>query len=243
MEPRTLVDPPPRGRTYAATRRVRSADATPAGRLRLDALAHYLQDVATDDILDAGLPSGGWVCRSTAVTATRWPRRDEDLRLLTFAGGLGSRWAERRTSVTGTGGAALEVAAVWVPLDEATGRAAPLTDAFLAVYTEAARGRVVSARPRLPGPPPGRAPALLFPLRVADVDAMGHVNNAVHWAAVEEVLAARPERPVPTRAELEYRAGVDPGPPLDVLVAPDAEGPLRLWIGRGGTLLASALVA
>lgn len=46
---------PPSGRVYAARRIVRSTDVVPSGRLRLDALARYLQLAAEDDLADSGL--------------------------------------------------------------------------------------------------------------------------------------------------------------------------------------------
>ena len=46
---------PASGRVYAARRIVRSTDVVPSGRLRLDALARYLQTAAEDDVADAGL--------------------------------------------------------------------------------------------------------------------------------------------------------------------------------------------
>ena len=42
---------------YQASRRVRLGDASPRGRLRLDACARYLQDIANDDSRDAGSPN------------------------------------------------------------------------------------------------------------------------------------------------------------------------------------------
>ncbi|MBV8451206.1 MAG: hypothetical protein JOZ29_02895, partial [Deltaproteobacteria bacterium] len=80
------------------------------GRLRLDALARHLQDVATEDTRDAGIgdPRTSWVVRRTAVHAGRWPRYLDRVSLASFCSGLGPRWAERRTSMRAAGGAASE---------------------------------------------------------------------------------------------------------------------------------------
>ena len=45
---------PESGRRFSVVRKVRLGDVTPKGRLRLDAVARYLQDIATDDSLDGG---------------------------------------------------------------------------------------------------------------------------------------------------------------------------------------------
>jgi acyl-ACP thioesterase len=215
---------------------VRLADADPAQRLRLDALARLLQDLGNDDMADAGLdPSSPWVARRTVVEARRWPRLGERLVLETWCGALGPRWAERRTSV---GDGSLEVASLWVHLGPGD-RPAPLPADFVATYGEAAAGRTVSARLRhRTGPGPG-AEARPWPLRSADLDVLGHVNNAATWQAVEDELWRRDA--VPARAELEYRDALDPGDEV-LLRTEAAAGQLRLWLTVGDDVRASATV-
>src|SRR5437764_1055464 len=81
------------------------------------------------------------------------------------------------------------------------GRPCPLGAAFHRLYGPSAGGRQVSARLSHPGPPQDGS-GQPWPLRAADIDPAGHVNNSIHWAAVEDVLAglAGP----PAAAELEY---------------------------------------
>ncbi|MFZ9622837.1 MAG: acyl-ACP thioesterase domain-containing protein, partial [Ilumatobacteraceae bacterium] len=82
------------GRTYEATRRVRLGDVTPKGRLRLDATARYLQDIATDDALDGNYDDPhGWVVRRTEMWVHHFPTYLDDLVLTTWCGGVGSHWA------------------------------------------------------------------------------------------------------------------------------------------------------
>ncbi len=100
------------GRTYSAQRLVRLGDVDAGGRLRLDAVARYLQDIATDDAVDAGLRSAmSWVVRRTVIRVERTARFREPLTLTTFASGYGRSWAERRTAIRGEQGAGIEVAA------------------------------------------------------------------------------------------------------------------------------------
>ena len=64
----TMVPLPDVGRRFSPCRRVRLGDASPGGRLRLDAVARYLQDVANDDAEDAGLANpASWVVRRTTI--------------------------------------------------------------------------------------------------------------------------------------------------------------------------------
>ena len=234
-----LVPVPGRGRRYTTSRRVRLADADPAGRLRLDALARLLQDVGNDDLADAGLDVGApWVARRVVVVGGPWPRLGERLTFTTFCGGLGGRWAERRSSVQGDGGGRVEVAALWVFLDAASGRPARLPDSFIATYAEAAGGRLVRARATHPRPPEGAA-TRPWPVRFADLDILGHVNNAASWQAVEEAMARAGV--VPGRAELEYGAAVELDDAVELRTAP-RDGRLGCWLTVGATVRASALV-
>ena len=58
------VDLPARGRVFRADRRVHLGDVDASGAVRLEALARFLQDVATDDADDADLSEARGVCDS-----------------------------------------------------------------------------------------------------------------------------------------------------------------------------------
>src|ERR1700722_15012894 len=203
---RSFQTRPAAGRVFSTRRQVRSTDVTPAGRLRFDALARYLQQAAEDDLADAGIEAPYvWLVRKTAVSGRAFPRFGAQVTLHTFCSATGPRWAERTTAVSGGTG----------------GRAA---------------GRRVSARltpPRPPAAPAGGA----WPLRASDFDTAGHVNNAIHWAAVEDVLAGLDW--LPDGAELEYHRPVLPG--CDPYLAVGHEkNQVSLWLLDGTQRLASA---
>jgi acyl-ACP thioesterase len=218
-----MVPVPDWGRRFTAQRPVRLADATPGGRIRLDAVARYLQDVANDDATEADLPDAmAWVVRRTAIQVDRWARLGERLELVTFCSGVGASWAERRTAIRGDRGAHIEAAALWVHVDAASGRPRRLGTEFERVYGETHRGRRVSARLRgversgaLPGGPGaagghgGEDRDRDFPLRLVDFDVLGHVNNTVYWAMVEEVLAVHRPLPGGLEAEVEHQRALD----------------------------------
>jgi acyl-ACP thioesterase len=200
-------------RRFTAERRVRLSDVTPKGRLRLDAVARYLQDVANDDAVDGiGDDAAAWVVRRTTLAVERFPVLREELTLATWASGVGSRWAERSTSITGAEGGEILATALWVHVDLRSGRPKVLPPDFERVYGESAGGRAVSARLQH-GPPPDGAEAAPWPVRFADFDVLGHVNNAVYWAIVEEHLDLH----APVTVEVEYRGGVDRGQAVQVV--------------------------
>ncbi|MDQ1396065.1 MAG: hypothetical protein QOG64_1324 [Acidimicrobiaceae bacterium] len=231
-----LVPIPSRGRRYSVTRRVRLGDADPSGRLRLDALARYLQDVANDDAVDAGLEGAmAWVVRRLAIAWQRLPELGDDVTLTTFCGGFGSRWAERRTSLAVHGRSRAEAAALWVSLDPVTGRPKPLTQQFHDMYAEAAGGRSVGSRLHQP-PPPADASCRPWPLRTTDFDALGHVNNAIALAAVEDgrpIVGSLVDR----EAEVEYRAPILPGEAVELVSTADA-----VWLTVEGDVRVSAAI-
>jgi acyl-ACP thioesterase len=126
---------PEQGRRFVTLRRVRLGDVNRANRLRLDAVARYLQDVASDDVDDVAESriDGAWVLRRTALALGRSPRYGDDVELTTFCSGTGGRWAERRTTLAVDGSSVAEAVAIWVYVDRA-GRPAPLGDWFFDHY-------------------------------------------------------------------------------------------------------------
>ncbi|HEY8524307.1 MAG TPA: acyl-ACP thioesterase domain-containing protein [Acidimicrobiales bacterium] len=245
-----LVPPPAEGRVFRTTRRVRLADGDMTGRLRLDGCARYLQDIGNDDTDDSGIedPATTWVARRAVIDVHRSPQWRERLDLATWCGGTGSRWAERRLSMVGDRGGRVEIATLWVHVALPTMAPVRVPDRFHEIYGSAAGGRTISAKRWLPGPPDGEAAtAVPWPLRVADIDLLGHVNNAAYWMAVEEQLApagpgAEPHPLLrgPYRAVMEYTAGIEPGAEVVLRVA--AGDRLGVWFTVGGAVHAAAAV-
>jgi acyl-ACP thioesterase len=79
-----------------------------------------------------------------------------------------------------------------------------------------------------------------WPLRATDLDVVGHVNNAAYWAPVEEELARRGRPPV-ERAEIEFRAGLDPDDEVEFTVCDSSDG-FASWLLVDGDVRASMLV-
>jgi acyl-ACP thioesterase len=228
---------PAHGRVFTVSRAVRSADVTPGGRLRLDALARYLQDAAEDDLADAGAAeSYGWLLRRVALAIRGYPAYGEPVRLRTYCSAIGPRWAERTTTLAGPAGDLMQAIAVWAAVSQADGRPAPLAASFHRVYGPSAGHRQVSARLSLPGPP-GSSAGRPWPLRATDFDTADHVNNAVHWAAVEDALAGRGW--LPAGAELDYNRPIRPGQ-RPQLVTSHTEDQLQAWLLHGTQRLATA---
>jgi acyl-ACP thioesterase len=232
-------------RSFTSGRRVFLGDASMSGRLRLDSLARFLQDLATNDAEDADYVADdrGWILRRMELDVRRLPSIYEDLELTTWCSGVGGRWAERSTSIADTrevaGGECVLARAVWVYIDLETGTPHSLPPDFFTVYGEAARSHKVSARLTRPAPPPD-AKRRPWPVRVTDFDVFGHVNNAVYWSAVEDELADWLDGRGIGHCEIEFKAGIDPGDLPELVI--DAGDELRLWFMVGDEVRASVRI-
>ena len=130
----------------------------------------------------------GWcgARRCASSRAAAWPRYLDHVTLTTWCGGTGAAWAERRTNFELAAIWSLEAAALWVPMDP-TGHPVRMRESFFDVYGEPARTRKVSGRVS-DAACPDDATARPWPLRHADLDIVGHVNNAAVWQAVSEIV-------------------------------------------------------
>lgn len=177
------------GRRFSEEYLIRLGDVDSRGLLRLDGVARFLQDVATDDWSDTGIASEDtFVVRRTTLRLRDggpWPRYLDRVTMTTWCGGVGAAWAERRTNFDLDGTRSLEAVGLWVPVSP-SGHPVRLRESFFDVYGQSAKARKVSGRVSLP-PVASEAALRPWPLRQADFDILGHVNNAAVWQAVTEL--------------------------------------------------------
>lgn len=233
---------PPRAdeRVFVEQRRVQLGDVDETGRLRLDALSRYLQDVADADADHAGLlvAGGPWVLRQGHLRVARWPTFREHVTTRTWCTGTGACWAERRTSLLDSGGEeVVDTVTTWVHVDPTTARPRRIPPGMDAVFGGRAMARHVDARLRLPTGPPADAEPRRWPLRRADLDVMGHINNAAALTPLVDVMAEH-GLDGPMTIDLEHRAALALSP-VPVLELACREG-LEAWLRQDGR---TALVA
>ncbi|MEL6892876.1 MAG: acyl-ACP thioesterase domain-containing protein [Actinomycetota bacterium] len=226
-----LLERPDVGRVVERARKVRLGDVDRVGRLRLDATARYLQDIATDDADDAGLDRRfGWLVRRTLVRLDQPATLGEQLQLATWCTGIGRSWAERRTELRGDKGAAIDTVSLWVQIDVTTGRPATIGDDFTAAYAEACDGRRVSARLALGAGPDDDSTERPWTVRSIDLDPFDHVNNAATWAIAEDAFDLGERRGI---AELEYPQPINADADHRLAVHGD-----QCWLIENGTVAA-----
>ena len=237
-----LVPWPDRGRVFVGSRRVRLSDAEPGGRLRLDAVARYLQDVANDDVLEMewGSPDHFWLVRRTVIQQLRPIPIEELVGLTTWSSGTASSSASRRTTLSGERGGVIEAESIWVHLSREL-RPERFGGNFFEVYGPSAKGRRISTRLELTDLPAsaGRVP---WPLRRSDMDVLGHLNNASYWEAVEEAAVRKSlDLTAPFEAVLEFRQPIDLEDEVELLCSPETDG-FRLAFTVSGSVRALAVL-
>jgi acyl-ACP thioesterase len=229
------------GSTFGARRVVRLAEVGFDGRMRFEAVAHWLQDVAHDHFEQVGLTGvGGWVLRRLELEIDELPRFDQHLDLVTRCTESGSRCSDRVTTFTGCDGQALSARAVWVCVDPGTGRSCPLPPGFHDRFPLPAARRRLSTRLHH-APPPASSRRDRWPTRASDFDVYGHMNNAACCAPIDEVLT-HVDRSRVERIEIEYRRPIQPAEALTTAVAPFPGG-IGVWLLVDGDVRASARVS
>jgi acyl-ACP thioesterase len=219
---------------YETTRDVRVADTDVSGRLRLDAIARFVQDIGADDVADAGHPSAPWVVRRSIVEASTWPALHDRLDVATWCGATGKRWAERRVSFRGASGE-VEVGTLVIHLD-GTGRPTPLPAWFHETYATSAMGRTLTSRLALPAPPSDAA-QMPWQVRATDLDVYRHMNNARTWEVVEDLCFQFGVQP--RRATMEWISSVEPDDAVVLLVARRDDG-FGAWLTVDGIVRVAA---
>jgi acyl-ACP thioesterase len=221
-------------RRFTASRPVRLSDTDETGRLRLDAVARYLQDVASDDWADAGFESDThvWVVRRSEVEIESPFETDERVEIATWCSGVAGSSAARRYSLAGDKGGRIEAESIWIHLAHDL-RPKRLDERFLEIYGETAEGRRAPTRFELPAPAGLRGRPWTF--RATEVDRLGHVNNAAYWVPAEERWSGRLAGRL--RVVLEYRKPIDLGEPVEL--AHDGD---LLWLVVRGEVRAAAIL-
>ncbi|GGK50109.1 acyl-[acyl-carrier-protein] thioesterase [Nocardia camponoti] len=238
-----LVLPPESGGGFAASWPVRAGDVDPYHRLRLDAIARYLTDIAFDEARASGLYDSDptWIVRRTVIDVHRpvvWP---DEVQLHRWCSAMSTRWTNMRTRITSPGGGLIETEGFWINLSELSNLPARISDDGLAYLARTTNEHRLRWRPYLTDPAPRESDTdLPFPVRATDIDQYNHVDSACYWQAVEQFLVdypkllASPHRavieyvaPVLAREHITVRGRYEPG---------DRNGTpvLRLWFVVGG---------
>ncbi|MFJ4654198.1 acyl-[acyl-carrier-protein] thioesterase [Nocardia sp. NPDC088792] len=241
-----LPPPPFEDAGYATGWPVRAGDVDRNGRLRLDAIARYLQDIAWEDLNAGGFADSDptWIVRRTVldvIRPIRWPDR---VTLRRWCSGVSSRWANMRVRITSDAGGLVETEAFWINVDENTGTTARISDAGFAHLAATTDHHRLRWTPMVGEKPPEHSDHdLPYPIRAVDIDLLQHMNNAAYWQAVEQVLPGFAEVITgPHRAIFEYNAPITAEQTLRIRPELRPTG-LHLWLLAGESISAAVRIS
>ena len=180
------------------------------GRVRIDAIARWLQDAAYLDLIDAGFAERGvWIVRRCRIAVAGFPRFGEEVAVRTFCSAIGRFAAERRTSVQGAARRSRRSRRGSGSTARRCARPG-FRPEFISVYEESAGGVAPTSAFAIPSLPTRRRRAA-WTFRADDVDVAGHVNNSHHWAALEQEWAAAPPALLRRRDRVPRPGAAGPG--------------------------------
>ncbi|MBT2275678.1 hypothetical protein J7E69_30230 [Rhodococcus enclensis] len=232
---------PDRGAIFRSSWPVRTGDIHPDQSLRLDAIARYLQDIAFDDLDASGAHERHpvWVVRRTVIDVIepiRWPAT---VHLSRWCSALSSRWCTMRVRLESSEGGLVETEGFWININPANGMPSRISDEFMAPLSTTAQEQRLTWRPWLDSVAP-QIPGTAFALRASDIDPFGHLNNAIYWQPVEELLRPDP-RVVPGRSRgvVEYGKPILFGDAVDMRSVRE-KGSATSWFLVDDTVCATA---
>src|SRR5262249_8857837 len=176
----------PVGHFYIAQVRVRHDELDAFGRTHPSAYLRHLAQVAIDASSDAGFDArwyaeagAQWLVRRTTFAVPRPWRADSELSVRTWVEDFRRVRSRRCYEASERGDAALTAQTDWVFVDVATGRPRRVPEAMEVRFGMAAHAGRARTPWRAPAPPPapGRS---TYRVRWAELDALGHMNNAAY---------------------------------------------------------------
>ncbi|CAM4485274.1 acyl-ACP thioesterase domain-containing protein [Nocardia ninae] len=237
--PSVLPERPPAGTPFETGWPVRLADTDGDQRLRLDAIARYLQDIGFEhlDAVEDGDSHRGWVVRRTVIDVLKPIQFGERVTLRRWCSGLSNRWCNMRVQICGSSGGLVETEAFLIHFGTESGVPARMSDRFMEPMLASTTEHRLRWKAALTDPAPTADTADVqvrpFPLRITDIDMLDHVNNSVYLSGVEEVLADHDDlKSGAHRAIIEYAKPLRSGDLVE-LVAHRAGSVLDIWFAVG----------
>jgi acyl-ACP thioesterase len=246
--PSVLPERPATGTPFETGWPVRLADTDRDQRLRLDAVARYLQDIGFEhlDAVEDGDTHRGWVVRRTVIDVLKSIEFGEHVTLRRWCSALSNRWCNMRVQICGSKGGLIETEGFLIHFGTESGVPARMSDRFMAPMLASTTDHRLRWKAALIDPMPSAGDTgvqeLTFPLRVADFDWLDHVNNAVYLSALEEFLATHADLMAgPHRTVVEYAKPLKAGEQVRLVGRRDGAA-LGVWFAVGDEARAVAQV-
>ncbi len=206
-------------------RRVALSDTDPSGRLRIDACARYLQDVAAFDAIDADISQmGNWVLRQNNIFVSSLPSYGQGVSSKTYLTGSGRAWVERTSLISDSesGTRLIAARALWVLTSLTSGAPISVPGNLYEVYGPLATQHRVSIRDAKRYMLPDAAQPMAWQIRYSDQDILSHLNNATYLEALEEVIyreGIKLDKESQMNCQIVYRESTSWEDPSDIYFA------------------------
>ena len=182
---------------HRLTFRIREFETDKRGNLHAAILCKFLQEAATvhaaelgvsvESLVDSGV---AWVLRRLHLNVTRWPKAGDEIIIDTWPEALDRLTTERRFDIrTGGGEIVGSATTIWLVLDLEKRRPVRIPAGIVESLSVHDLGRRPTRFPALTAPERSEN-EILLPVRWADLDLAGHVNNTSY---VDWVLEATPD--------------------------------------------------
>jgi len=232
---------------YTLTTAVPFADVDRHQVLLLPQLFKLLQEAAVQhaDLYGVGVRGiaergTSWVLNRLAVELSRYPRRDESIRVNTWSTGVQSFKGYREFRLYSGDELLLSASSLWLWIDLRT-RSLTRVPAEIAATFPVGSGslpyRPELDRLRLTAPAVA-TPVLALDVRYSDQDANGHVNHTAYFDLLQTALFRRGFSPQPQRLEIQFQREI-PSDATQVEVRLEARGnDVAFSLGSGATCYA-----
>ena len=172
-------------------------------RLRLDAIARFLEIIGLEHLEDANAfeTHPHWIVRRTVIDVIEPIKFPEVVRLQRWCSGVSPRWCNMRVRLEGSDGGLVETEAFWINMNMETKGPSRFTDYFFDYLGATTTEHRLRWRPWLTDSRSDE-PGVVFPLRRTDLDHFEHINNTAYWHGVQQTLDTMPESSY--RAIVEY---------------------------------------
>jgi acyl-ACP thioesterase len=186
-----------------------------------------------------------WVLNRLAVELTRYPQRDEPVRITTWSTGVHGFKGFREFRLHSGDELLLSASSLWLWIDLRT-RSLTRVPPGLAALFPVGNGEP-PYRPEIDRlhltPPAANTTALLLGLRYSDQDANGHVNHTATFDLLQTALQRQGLSPQPRRLEIQFQREI-PADATAVEVRLESRAQETAFsLGSGNTTYAQGLVA
>ncbi|MBK9990016.1 MAG: hypothetical protein IPP19_04560 [Verrucomicrobia bacterium] len=237
---------------YTLTTAVPFADVDRHQVILLPQLFKLLQEAAVQHADRYGVGIRGiaergtsWVLNRLAVDLTRYPHRDEPVRITTWSTGVHGFKGFREFRLHSGDELLLSASSLWLWIDLRT-RSLTRVPAELAATFPVGNSTPPyhAAIDRLHlTPPAASTPALSLDLRYSDQDANGHVNHTAYFDLLQTALLRQGLSPQPRRLEIQFQREIPAdATTVEVRLEPRAQE-TAFALGSGPTSYAQGLVA